>query len=116
MGDIYRLDFPSGKSYVGASKLSANKRFLGHKRVAMTSNKGVVYKAWREHGEPVLVVLATVPDELLCSMEIAAIAEHGTLHPNGYNETPGGKYCPVVDAICRRKNKAETEREKIITG
>lgn len=118
MGDIYKLTFADGKEYVGASKLSAHKRFAVHRVASKTSKKGFVYDAWRLHGEPHLTILASVENDLLCSMEIAAIQEHGTLHPSGYNETPGGNIAPsltpsVADKISKKLNGRKLSPETV---
>lgn len=98
MGQLYKLDFPNGKSYVGITTKTAADRFSGH-RVRCRSAKGsdaTLYHAWRKHGEPKLVVLAVVEDADLPATEIRAIKAFNTLVPNGYNVTEGGDTSPMT--------------------
>jgi predicted GIY-YIG superfamily endonuclease len=98
MGELYRLDFANGKSYIGITTRSARERFNGH-RSRCRSNKGgdaALYHAWRKHGEPKLVVLAVVEDRDLPETEVRAIKAFSTLVPNGYNVTEGGDTSPMV--------------------
>jgi group I intron endonuclease len=93
MGQLYRLDFPNGKSYVGITTKTAEKRFKRHEyslRYAKV-NGPALYSAWRKHGAPTLVVLATVENEDLYETEKRAIAAYGTLYPGGYNLAEGGE-------------------------
>ena len=93
MGELYRLSFPNGKTYIGVSFFTAQKRFKQHLWSAKKSNQ-LAYRAWRKHGEPMLKVLAVVENVLLHEIEIKAIASYGTLTPNGYNMTLGGDGTP----------------------
>lgn len=96
MGELYRLDFASGKAYIGITIKTAAHRFIGHRRAARSSGKGVVYKAWRKYGEPVLTVLAVVCDRDLYETERRAIKVFGTRYPHGYNFTDGGDIPPSL--------------------
>lgn len=89
MGLLYKLDFASGKSYLGITIRSAKYRFAQHRA---HSKKGVtaVYKAWRKYGAPKITVLAIVETEDLAETEIRAIRVFGTKTPNGYNMADGG--------------------------
>lgn len=96
MGELYKLDFANGKSYIGISVKSAKARFDNHKRCAKTGKSAAIYNAWRKHGEPNLTVLAILEDRELASTERRAIAVYGTLVPGGYNMTPGGEISPML--------------------
>lgn len=96
MGFLYRLDFPNGKSYVGITTGSVERRFRGHKKAASDGKKTLLYKAWRKYGDPFVVVIAEIDDSLLCDQEIKAIKEFSTLMPNGYNMTVGGEVSPMT--------------------
>lgn len=110
MGEIYRLDFPNGKSYIGLSAVTAAARFYGHKRRAeQGSTKGILYNAWRKYGEPTLVVLAIVENSELAATEIRAIAAFNTISPNGYNLSFGGDTSPVLNKEVRAKIKVSME-------
>ena len=90
---LYKLTSPSGKSYIGITTMRLKERMWRHKKDA---NKGVnrpICDAIRKHGFDsfTLTVLSESNDrsELLL-LEIEAIKQHNTLHPNGYNYTAGG--------------------------
>lgn len=105
MGNLYKLDFQNGKSYIGITTKTAAERFSGH-RVRCRSAKGndaTLYHAWRKHGEPKLVVLAVVEDKDLAETEIRAIKAFNTMTPNGYNMTPGGDVSPLSDPLIAAK-------------
>lgn len=119
MGELYRLDFASGKAYIGITRNTATERFNGHRYAARNSGKGVVYAAWRKHGEPRLTVLAIIESEAdLLAAERSAIASHQTLHPHGYNLGPGGDVPPsmnpdVADKIRQRLKGRTVPREQV---
>lgn len=113
MGHLYRLDFPNGKSYIGVSEISAEKRFKGHAASVRGKSASVVHNAWRKHGEPKLVVLAVVQDEDLSETEIRAIKAFNTLVPNGYNMTPGGDFNPSKIREVNDKRAAKQKGRKM---
>lgn len=90
MGQLYKLDFTNGKSYVGIAFKSAQQRFGDHRYGARHNRQNLLYHAWRKYGEPTLKILATVENSLLHEMEIRAIAAYKTVSPHGYNLTSGG--------------------------
>lgn len=89
MGHLYKLDFGSGKSYIGQSTRAPGARFADHCRDAKTVDH-LLYRAWRKHGEPKMTILAFIEDRLLDETEIRAIEAYSTLAPLGYNMVPGG--------------------------
>lgn len=91
MGQLYRLDFESGKSYIGISSKSAEVRFRSHLRAVNGGSSTLLCRAWRKYGDPVLTVIAEVEDSHLFEAEKRAIVEFGTKTPNGYNTTDGGE-------------------------
>jgi group I intron endonuclease len=91
MGQIYRLDFENGKSYIGATTNDANYRFKEHKRSTRRLSEILLYKAWRKYGEPRLIILAIIEDHDLFETEMKAIAAYNTKAPDGYNLTDGGE-------------------------
>jgi hypothetical protein len=104
MGELYRLDFSNGKSYIGVSKRGAKVRFKEHKRDATVRLINYpVYNAWRKYGEPSLQVIATLDVDLLNSAEIEAIAREKTLSPHGYNTSPGGLLGAMSNPECSKK-------------
>ena len=126
MGEVYRLTFSNGKSYIGLSTQSAEIRYRSH---AYAAKKGKiqdpVYRAWRKYGAPTLEVITRgLSEEELVAAEIAAIAAHGTLTPNGYNVSPGGTHPPSVrpevaariGLKVRRQWQDPATREKMVAG
>lgn len=104
--DLYRLDFPTGKSYVGIST-NARKRFHAHARAAREGANLLVARAWRKHGAPQLCVLAKVEDHMASETERLAVSVFDTLTPKGYNATPGGEVPPTtVPAIAAKVGAA----------
>ena len=89
--ELYKLDFPSGKSYIGITTKTSKRRFIEHCRPGI---KSVVSNAIKKYGKKnvTITVLAIVDDyELLCLIEIEAIEKYNTISPNGYNLTIGGE-------------------------
>jgi len=115
-GDLYRLDFANGKSYVGAStrgtagNKKAEKRYVEHEREAILQNsQHPVHVAWRNYGSPKLVVLQrNVPAEKLWSEEKKAIIKYNTKVPNGYNGYFGRDTAPGM--LGKKLNKEQKDR------
>lgn len=104
MGELYKLDFTNGKSYIGITTGSALGRLKSHRKAANGSRDAALYHAWRKHGEPQLVVLAVVEDKDLAETEVRAIKAFGTLAPNGYNMVDGGQPFPMKDPAIAKKS------------
>jgi len=103
MGELYRLDFISGKSYIGITRKTAAERFYGHLKAVKNSAKGIVYHAWRKYGDPKLTVLAVLDNKELCEAEIKAIKSYNTKYPHGYNITDGGDSPPSLNPDVAKK-------------
>lgn len=115
MGQLYALDFPNGKRYIGITTKTAEVRFKGHERDAPREKPGggpALYRAWRKHGAPALTVLAIVEDEDLLETEKRAVAVFGTLSPGGYNLTEGGDANPSKRPEVRAKMSAAATGRK----
>lgn len=91
MGQLYMLDFESGKSYIGISSKSAEVRLRSHLKAVNGGAATLLCRAWRKYGDPVLTVLAEVEDSELFEAEKRAIVAFKTKTPNGYNTTDGGE-------------------------
>lgn len=91
MAYLYRLDFANGKSYIGATKQSMERRIGVHRSNAKRRTGFKVYSAWLEFGEPKISVLAVIENSELHETEVRAIKIYNTFTPNGYNMTIGGK-------------------------
>lgn len=98
MGALYKLTSPSGKSYIGITIKTMDARWGKHVEHALGKrDNGALYAALRKYGPESFTreLLAECDDwGELCQMEIAAIREHKTFAPNGYNLTTGGEGIP----------------------
>jgi predicted GIY-YIG superfamily endonuclease len=105
MGEVYRLEFCNGKSYVGITTKTAAERFEGHKKRCRSGigDGTALYAAWKKHGEPKLFVLAVVEDKELAATEVRAVRVYGTKAPSGYNMTIGGDFPPLKDPNIAKK-------------
>lgn len=103
MGYLYRLDFASGKSYIGITIEKTLKRRLWNHRAVSAVGSAAVYRAWRRYGEPRAVLLAKASGAFLLELEQRAVRAYGTYGPGGYNMTPGGEVNPTSLAEVRKK-------------
>lgn len=123
MGELYRLTFSNGKSYIGLTYDSSLKRLKQHK--ANSKNNDLpVYKAWRKYGTPKLDVLAIIKNEDLPNAEMKAISVFDTLVPHGYNVSFGGSVSPMKNPdVVRKQQKSrkgyvisDETKEKVSEG
>ena len=111
-GDLYRLDFADGKSYIGACVCGAKQRYKSHQRNVNTGSTRPVHKAWREYSPPKLVLLKrNVPIEKLWVMEKKAIIKYNTLVPNGYN---GHNGCDFAPGMFGKKHTKESRKKQSV--
>lgn len=85
-----------------------------HRQSVASGSQLPVHCAWRKYGEPVITVLAEFEthDELHAA-EVAAIAEFGTMTPNGYNVSIGGETAPSKNPEVAAKIAAKATGRKI---
>lgn len=95
MALIYKLTFMNGKSYIGLTLGTAQRRFKGHADAAKGGSDTPCHKAWRALGKPDMIVLAECPDDLAFQTEIDEIRQHNTMLPHGYNVLSGGQMSPM---------------------
>ncbi|AGE53253.1 GIY-YIG catalytic domain-containing endonuclease [Paramecium bursaria Chlorella virus Fr5L] len=89
MGFIYKLTFPSEKSYIGQTIQDIEKRFQAHQYDS--SGCVAVCNAIKKYGwENVKKEWYEIPDEDLNFYEEMLVALLGTLSPGGYNLMEGG--------------------------
>jgi group I intron endonuclease len=111
-GCVYRLTFPNGKSYIGATRKTADERFKVHlshsKRLSNSRHSKAVHHAIAKYGvENVLIETLLVAEITQCfDFEIKAIEKFKTRAPNGYNLTDGGEGVHGIDAVTRLKISA----------
>lgn len=92
MGYLYRISFESGKSYLGVTTKTMNRRMALHRHHAKTGRPGAIYGAIRKYRSYKVDVLVVADGwEYLCDLEKRAIAAFNTKSPNGYNLTDGGE-------------------------
>ena len=95
MGELYRLDFSSGKSYIGVTRKTSERRYEEHAKSAFKGGRYAIHRAWRKFGSPRLAKLALVENHMLMDSEAKAVRVFGTLIPSGYNMLPGGFFSPL---------------------
>jgi hypothetical protein len=112
MGTLYRLKFSSGRSYIGATLRSMNRRMHSHRQALKRGDDSFLYQAWRKYGDPKLDVLAIVEDRELDSTEERAITVLNTLYPRGYNLLPTRTFNPLkIPSVVRKLSKTLTGRK-----
>lgn len=92
---IYKIvNRVNGKAYIGATIQPLDRRLQDHFSRAKSDRTSILHQAIREFGKDnfsaELLRYARNSEELMF-LEIQAIKEHGTLMPEGYNMTTGGK-------------------------
>lgn len=115
MNTLYRLVFQNGKSYIGITTKGVEERVSRHSRASCRKSKHYdipLYRAWRKHGEPQVVVLAILEASQLHESEVRAIKAFGTLAPDGYNATIGGEVSPSSSPEVRAKISASLTGKK----
>lgn len=108
MGCLYRIDFPSGKSYIGITMKTAEHRFAkGHcKKKNGPSALGAAIRKYGAESASVQTLVIADDWKYLCDLEKKAIVAFNTKSPYGYNMTEGGD--GVVDPSDEiRKIKSE---------
>lgn len=92
MACLYKIDFPSGKGYIGVTVKDPGERLKEHVRASKRESSYAIHRAIRKYGSDncVLRTLLIGDIEFCKKMEIEAIREYETLLPNGYNSTSGG--------------------------
>lgn len=103
MGTLYKLTFSNGKEYIGITRQPFRVRLGEHRKVVRAGKGHLVHRAWREHGDPTIQILAIVEDGDLSATEVRTIQVFGTKHPTGYNLTNGGE--GVVGFPCSEETK-----------
>ncbi|MEK0418306.1 MAG: hypothetical protein RI949_2312 [Pseudomonadota bacterium] len=108
MGELYRLDFPNGKSYIGITNETAALRFARHIKKANAGQKQAVLNAIRKYSpRQIKVRTLVIADDwgYLLDLERKAIRAFGTKAPRGYNLTDGGE--GVLGLGCAPETRAK---------
>jgi group I intron endonuclease len=95
---IYRIiNTVTGKSYIGQTSVSIDRRMKHHVHMAMAGNKNgcrLLHNSIRKHGWPVFTVhiVCVAPTRGYANfLEEQLINAYGTISPDGYNLKSGGK-------------------------
>ncbi len=91
------IQSPSGKKYIGITTRTIELRWLGHRHFSKKRNLTALQQAIKKYGADNFLITILAEENAwiaLCAMEIAAIAEHRTMSPHGYNLTRGGEGVP----------------------
>ena len=102
----------NNKIYIGQTKTSINKRWIGHKSRANKGSKLIIHSAMRLHGiENFDIELLDTANSLeeANKKEYHLINEYGSKCPNGYNMIDGGS----VEFPNATEPKSEQHKEKI---
>lgn len=95
MGIIYILTSSSGKQYIGQTIRSLDKRWYEHVRNSHEENYGcrAIGSAIKKYGPDKFQreIIWDCPNDELNTWEEFFIDLYGTMYPNGYNLTKGGK-------------------------
>lgn len=118
-GIIYKLDFPSKKSYIGLTEQTLKSRLASH--VSRSSKCPQVKQAIAKYGwsSVVVTVLVELPKALLPEYEQKFIDIFDT-YRRGYNATPGGDMSPMTCPEVAARSRAtlmqpERQQRKIAT-
>jgi len=118
-GLIYKLDFPSGKSYIGLTEQALKDRLASH--TSRSSKCPQVKRAIAKYGwsSVVVTVLVELPVALLPEYEKRFIDVFDT-YQHGYNGTPGGDVSPMTCPEVAARSRAvlmqpERQQRKIAT-
>ncbi len=102
----------NNKIYIGQTKLSINKRWIGHKSKANKGSKLVIHSAMRLHGIEnfnVELLDTAISLEEANQKEYDLINEYNSKCPNGYNMVDGGN----VEFLNATEPKSKEHKEKI---
>ena len=110
MGIIYRIIFPSGKSYIGQTINSLKDRLRYHKS---SKNCVAVHGAFVKYGNNYKTeILVEINNEYLNEYEIKFISIYDTISPNGYNLSIGGNSNTIYSEEVRQKNSDSSRKYK----
>jgi len=111
MGFIYKLTFPSEKSYIGQTIRDIHERLKEHQYAS--SGCVAISRAIQKYGwENVKKEWYEVPDEDLNFYEEMLVALLGTLAPGGYNLKEGGGATGKMSEETKQKMKEAKSGEK----
>lgn len=118
---VYRLtNRLNGMSYVGITTRGLKRRLADHRRQAAKNPRWVLHRAIQKNGMGAFdaeMLEETADIDALNAAEKRWIAQLGTLHPNGYNLTSGGRgACGFKQSESQRKATGERSRGKVASA
>lgn len=107
----------NNKLYIGQTKQTLRKRFIGHKNKSNNGSKPAIHCAMRLHGIENFNIELHYECETLEEVnqkEIDCIKQFNSIAPNGYNILEGGNCVPhnVVPFTIQHKNKLKDAHKK----
>lgn len=95
MSCLYKISGPDERCYIGITSKTAEQRFKGHifessRKIGSKYLQNAILKYGKEAFSVKTLVISNDWD-YLNDLEVKAIAAYGTIIPNGYNISPGGK-------------------------
>ena len=114
MGYVYKItNTVNNKSYIGISIHEPEKKRI--KQHLSGNGNRLIANAVKKYGKDAFtyeILEENIFDEFLPDLEVAYIANHNTVAPNGYNLNSGGNYV-VHSQVSRQKiSKALKDRER----
>jgi len=106
MGVIYKVTSPSGKSYIGQTKRTIEKRMKEHFKCPSCCI--ALENAIKKYSDKMeYEILLEVNDEQLNFYEARMIEVYDTLEPRGYNIRSGGSVSVHSELSCERMRQAK---------
>lgn len=113
--ELYALDFPNGKRYVGISQ-DATHRWRAHQNLSCQ----IVHRAIKKFGADKVSfrILAVGERAYILALEVAAIVAFDCRVPHGYNVGLGGEHSPVEGighSAASRAKMSESQKRRVRT-
>lgn len=103
---VYKVTSPSGKSYIGISSNSLNRRKSSHEYAARNGSKLLIHNAIRKYGDQLVwEVLETCKSFKEASSREIWYVSHFKTNTNGYNLTLGGEGNPGCSLSAEHRSK-----------
>lgn len=125
MAELYLIEGPNDRRYIGVTTRDARRRFWTNWSDAKRGRCGAnspLYNAMRKYGKNAFVYRTLVVGtwRYISEIEDAAIAAFGTMTPNGYNARHGGtggkmsaEAIAKITASSRQRAQDPRERERL---
>ncbi len=113
-GIVYLLTSPSGKHYVGQTRMKFSRRMITHANAASNGCNTLLGRAIRKYGLGSFEkeILLEAPIKSLNKLERHYVAKFSTMSPNGYNLSSGGGVGRTCSDITRKKMSEARKGDK----